>query len=427
MFNPFSNRRTRRAQGESSAAGETNLSASVVVLGAGFAGASVALELAALGHSVLLVDRNARPLARTHRRHVGKIELGFADALPVANAGSAHSVDAALAFGATMARWLDAPVTTSMPFQYWIRDNEDAIGAFVGRCESIDKLCIERLNSDPEASYLELRPERFWTPPCGIHDPVGGERYRIFETEERAIDTDILALRLADRIHDDPEIRFEGNVEVGSVERTDDGFRVVGERFGRVWSAEAAILVNATQHNRTALDQCLGIATEGTWLRRVQVRLIVRLPQSWVHMHSITLPTPPFGDVVVRGDGTAYVSWIPAEGTIDDTTIAEWTRSKPDVGTAFELSQRVLADYDTVLPGFAAAQTLQVDCTPKLIASKQDSQEENASLGYTDHEGYVTLDPGTLTTGTYRGVNLARAVAAKLAGIPPTNRQPPQA
>lgn len=384
----------------------------VVVLGAGFAGAAVALELASSGLTVALVDRDARPLNRAHRRHVGKIELGF-------NTHSAESfeniddtVEAALVFGDAMRKWLGQAPVTSLPFQYWIpASDESRVQQFTERCQRVADACTARFETTDADEYLGIRPGRLWQE-AGARDSDPQYAMRVFETEERAVDTDVLALQLADRINDDPAVRFEGNVEIRDIEATPSGYRVQGERFGNRWSIDCATLVNATQHNRAQLHAALGVDATEEWTQRLQVRLIVRLPEGWSHLQSVSLPIAPYGELVVRRDGTAYLSWHPEEGRFSSEEIDALTGAKSDSDLCKQIAAQVLTDYALHLPGIETSAVLQVDCTHRLVPG-DGSGTRPGQVGFQEHGAYYAVQPGTLTTGPYHGIQLARHIARK--------------
>jgi glycine/D-amino acid oxidase-like deaminating enzyme len=375
-----------------------------MVLGAGFAGAAVALEMAAAGMRVALIDRDVRPLNRAHRRHVGKIELGFADALTGAPSRLETQIDAAVCFGDAMQRWLGHAPQTSLPFQYWIPADDSNTDRFADHAAQLSSIFANRMESGNDTGYLGHRPERLWAHRDSEMSPAHAVSMRVVDTEERGVDTDVLALQLADRVNDDEGIRFEGNLEIVSIEEVPGGYRVRGERFGKAWSAEAPVVVNATQHNRTELNRCLGIVASEPFERRTQVRLIIRLPENLSNIGSISLPEAPLGDVVVRKDGTAYVSWFPSDANVP-------MGGKLDPETARELGARVLADYARMLPGIDASTVLQVDTAPLLVP--QRNSDQGMGRGFQEFGGYFTVDPGTLTTGPFHGIQLARHLIAR--------------
>jgi len=410
----FPSRTLRRSNPKGS--GTTNLAdeskpVDVVVLGAGFAGAAVALELASSGLTVALVDRDARPLNRAHRRHVGKIELGFNSQSAETFEEIENTVDAALVFGDAMRQWLGQAPVTSLPFQYWIpASDESQVQQFADRCQRVADACAARFANTEADEYLGIRPGQLWRE-TAPRDSNPHHTMRVFETEERAVDTDVLALQLADRINDDPAIRFEGNVEIRDIEATPAGYRVLGERFGNRWSIDCATLVNATQHNRAQLHRTLGVDPTEEWSQRLQVRLIVRLPEVFSHLQSVSMPIAPYGDLVVRRDGTAYLSWHPEEGRFSTDEIDALTRAKSDSDLCKQIAARVLGDYAFHLKGIEASAVLQVDCTHRLVPS--DSTSGISRNGFLEQGNFYAVQPGTLTTGPFHGIQLARHIIQK--------------
>lgn len=93
----------------------------VVVLGAGLAGASVALELAARDVPVVLIERDTLACNRASLRNEGKIHLGFIYAGDATLATASLQLQGALQFARLMRRWLGpaaGSLDRSTPFHY---------------------------------------------------------------------------------------------------------------------------------------------------------------------------------------------------------------------------------------------------------------------------------------------------------------------
>ena len=105
----------------------------IVVVGAGLAGLSVALELAARGSHVTLVDQDDHPMHRASRRNEGKIHLGFVYANESYPRTAQLMVQGALSFGPLLHRWVGPAVkrvlTPSRPFDGGARQ-----GSSCSRC-----------------------------------------------------------------------------------------------------------------------------------------------------------------------------------------------------------------------------------------------------------------------------------------------------
>ena len=93
----------------------------VAVLGAGFQGACVALELAKRGINVDLFDKGDRPITQAGWVNEGKIHLGFVYSNDPTMATAALMVRGALHFRKLLNRWIDfdpARANQSGPFLY---------------------------------------------------------------------------------------------------------------------------------------------------------------------------------------------------------------------------------------------------------------------------------------------------------------------
>ena len=134
----------------------------VVVLGAGLAGASVALELAARGLPVTLVERDARPFGRASLRNEGKIHLGLIYANDPSLATARLQLRGALRFGALLRRWLGpaaAALPLSTPFHYVVaRDSLLDADALEAHYDAVQRLYDEARAGDRALDYLGAAP-----------------------------------------------------------------------------------------------------------------------------------------------------------------------------------------------------------------------------------------------------------------------------
>ena len=118
----------------------------VAVLGAGFQGTCVALELATRGVAVDLYDRNDACITQAGRWNEGKIHLGFV----YANDGSLNTArlmaHGALAFDRAAARWLETSIGSigvSPPFDYVVhRDSLLDLEQLVATLHPCDRIRV---------------------------------------------------------------------------------------------------------------------------------------------------------------------------------------------------------------------------------------------------------------------------------------------
>jgi len=407
----------------------------VAIIGAGLAGVSVALELASNGIPVTLIDQDVRPVNRASRRNEGKVHLGFVYANEPDRETMRLMVDGAMAFGPLMRRWLGRCPEASTQFQYLVhRESVVTPDEFAAHCTAVEAYARGVLESRRDADYLGARPTAFWRPsPAEALETMGagGEITAAFLTEERAVDTDLLSFALAKRVLEDENIDFQGGAQVDRFEATSNGFAVHGTRGGDPWRLRADILVNCAWERRSALDATLGIPPPADILHRLKYRLIVRVPPAWRDAVSMTMVVGPYGDIVIRHDGTAFLSWYPVGRQGWSTDIEpprEWdapSSGRPDEATAHRVAEGILEALDRFYPGIGASEVLQIDAGPIVAIGRSDVGDKRSGLhhrcevGFREHGTYFTLDPGKLTTAPLFGARLAHRIDALAGGIRP--------
>ena len=130
----------------------------------------------------------------------------------------------------------------------------------------------------------------------------------------------------------------------------------------------------------------------------------------------------PYGDVVVRPNGTAYLSWYP-EGlqgwTHEVSPPEQWDAPcRGEVGEDYarQLAQRFLAAIDAWYPGMGEAIPILVDAGAIVAYGKTDVDDPSSALhdrtkvGIRSAGGYHSLDPGKLTTAPLFAINAADSV-----------------
>jgi len=138
----------------------------------------------------------------------------------------------------------------------------------------------------------------------------------------------------------------------------------------------------------------------------------------------VTMVLGPYGDVVVRDDGTAYFSWYPRglRGWTHDLAVpAEWDAAcRGDVGpdAATAQARDVLAAIDAWYPGVADSEPLLVDAGAIVSWGRTDVDDPASGLhdrtrvGVRSAERYHSVDPGKLTTAPLFGELAAQRVLA---------------
>ena len=411
------------------------LETGVLVLGAGLQGAGVALELAQRGFRVTLVEQDELAVNRASLRNEGKIHLGLIYANDRTRDTASLMLDGALRFRAILARWLGPEaewLAISTPFHYLVaRDSVLAPDALARHYGAVEARCRERLAEDPGLDYLGARPDSLFRP---LRDAELAARFDAarfsagFATSELAVDTGPLAASLRRALAGSPGIELRRSHAARAIEREPGGFRVEGEGPGGPWRIRARQLVNACWERRLPFDRQLGLAPPADLLHRLKFRVIARLPRELCGAPSVSMVLGRYGDVVVRPDGTAYLSWYPSglRGWSQDIEPPRaWDaacRGEADPALAREVAADILAAIDAWYPGIARSETLLVDAGAIVAIGRSDVDDaasglhDRTRIGVSSHGGYHSVDTGKLTTAPMFAVAAADRVEAFEAG-----------
>lgn len=408
----------------------------VVVLGAGLTGAGVALELADRGVAVTLIEQDPRAMNRASLRNEGKIHLGFIYANDPTRATAFLQLDGALRFRSIVSRWLggDDWLSRSTPFHYLVaRDSIVAPDALARHYHAIESQLRSALTGDPSLDYLGIRP-------TSLVQPLTSDQIGVyfqpdafiagFATEELAIDTARLAVAIRSAINSHPRITFLPGRTVRAVGAMDDGYRIGGDGPDGAWSIDAAQVVNATWERRVALDAQLGLPAPDGLLHRLKYRVIVRLPERLRGAPSVSMVLGRYGDLVVRPDGTAYLSWYPAGlrgWSHDSEPPADWDgpcRGEPPEEMRRTVRAGILAGMAAWFPGIADAEPLVIDAGAIVAVGHSDVDDRRSGLhdrtriGVWSQGGWHSVDPGKLTTAPRFAVEACDHVIARAGGPP---------
>ncbi|RZU02140.1 FAD-dependent oxidoreductase [Rivibacter subsaxonicus] len=405
----------------------------VTVLGAGLSGASVALELATQGVPVRLVERDTRPFSRASLRNEGKIHLGLIYANDPSLATARLQLDGALQFGALLRRWLGPVADTlrlSTPFHYLVaHDSLLDADRLEDHYAAVQALYDERRKRDPALDYLGTRPDRLARriDPARLAPHLRTAHFAAaFETAELAVDTAQLAELVRAAIAAHPLIELRSGHRVDSVSAHGAGFVVAGGGSAGPWSIEAEQVVNCLWEERLRIDRGLGLEPPPGWVHRLKYRVIARLPQRLRQGPSVTMVLGPYGDVVVRDDGSAYFSWYPlgCKGwTHEIAPPADWDTAcraalAPEAARA--IAAELLGAIDAWYPGAAESEPLLVDAGVIVGYGKTDVNDpasglhDRTRIGVNSHGRYHSLDPGKLTTAPMFGRQAAERVIRAL-------------
>jgi glycine/D-amino acid oxidase-like deaminating enzyme len=395
----------------------------VAVLGAGLQGCCIALELSRRGRQVVLIDQDAVPINRASRRNEGKIHLG----LLWANDGSFESarlqLEGALNFHRLLTRWIGSAALDlrhSTPFTYLVaRDSLIGPGDLSKHYARVEEHYRRRIAENGDLSYMGRRPRRLYRrlSPARLAAHFNIERVLCgFETVELSIDTEQLARAVRTVIAASPRIQFCAERRVREVQRISGGFQISGTSPGGNWSVTSERVVNATWESRIAIDRTVGISGAHGWVHRLKYRVIARLPRSLRTGPSATIVLGPYGDVVIRPDGTAYLSWYPLGmrgWTHDVQPPTSWDaacRGDVKIDDERDFIAGVLEALDAWYPGVAQAEPILTDAGVIVAHGTTDVGDVSSGLhnrttvGVTSIDGYHSVDPGKLTTAPLFGM-----------------------
>jgi glycine/D-amino acid oxidase-like deaminating enzyme len=403
----------------------------VLVLGAGLQGAGVALELAGRGVSVTLVEQDAIALNRASLRNEGKIHVGFIYANDRSRDTAFLQLEGALTFRAIVEGWLGGGgvwLARSTPFHYLVaRDSVLSPEALAEHYRAVEDRCRERLAEDASLDYLGARPESLFRPlrDGELEAHFDGGRFQAgFATKELAIDTEVFAAAVRRALAAHPRVELRCGHAARSIEREPSGFRVEGDAPGGAWRVRARQVVNATWERRLTFDRQLGLAPPADLLHRLKYRVIARLPSRLRGAPSVSMVLGRYGDVVVRRDGTAYLSWYPAalRGWTNDLDPPRgWDapcRGEVDPALAREISAGVLSGIGDWYPGMSESEPIQVDAGAIVAIGRSDVDDARSALhdrtqiGASSADGYHSVNPGKLTTAPLFAVRVADRVEA---------------
>ncbi|MEO5988751.1 MAG: FAD-dependent oxidoreductase [Candidatus Eisenbacteria bacterium] len=391
--------------------------ADVLVLGAGLQGCGIALELAGRGVSTTLIEQDAMPLNRASLRNEGKIHLGIIYANDRTMATAQLQLEGALRFRSILTRWMQgdrAWLSLSTPFRYLVAEDSVLAPESLGRhYEAVSERCRVLLQEHPELDYLGERPTHLARPLSSERLATHFDPARFiagFQTVERAIDTGVMAAAMREAVLGRAAITFLPSHRVRAISEQDGHIRVEGDGAQGPWRVRARQVVNAMWEQRLRFDQQMGIPPSGDLLYRLKYRVIARLPDRLRGAPSVTMVLGPYGDVVVRPDGTAYLSWYPSGlrgWTHDIHPPSEWEaacRGEVHAPLAREIAHEVLRAIDAWYPGIGECEPLLVDAGAIVAIGRSDVDDAASALhdrshvGVTSQGGYHSVDPGKLTT-----------------------------
>ncbi len=366
-------------------------------------------------------------MQRASLRNEGKIHLGFVYANDSSERTPQLMLDASLAFGDLLERWIGHPLPwdqlRSSPFTYLVLD--DSIVAPDAIFDAYEHLEHAYDDCGP-ARYVGTAPRRLWTAMdvADLGDEFKDSRIAAAaRTAEVSLDPLLLQRELRDVLQSHPRITTRYGHTVHEAARAPHGFTVSGTRGdGQSWSARAPIVVNCLWDHRIGLDAQLGIQPSHGWVYRLKYRVIGESPVALADAPSVTMVLGPYGDMVVHPRRPTYLSWYPACLAGWDTSVSpppEWGPacaghdSRPQ---AQEIARATVAGVAEILPALADFRVHTVDAGVIVARGATDIDDPGselharADIGVHDHDGWFSIDTGKFTTAPRFADRLAAMV-----------------
>lgn len=401
----------------------------IIILGAGLQGSCIALELAKRGYRVQLLDQDSVPVNRASIRNEGKVHLGLVYMNDSSFLTPEMMLKTAVNFSKYLFRWI-GPVSSrlnvSTPFYYLVSKHSFlTLDQLEERYGQLQEIYDRQISDLPDTDYLGIQPAKL-AERCpdqelssyfNMNELQGG-----FKTPELSVDTEMLADCVRNAIRQHPNIEFFSGHKICELSRSANGFKVEGINKDGTWSMAADQVVNATWEGKYIFDRMLDVPVPTGILHRLKYRVIADIPPDMVHFPSVTMVIGRFGDVVIRPDATAYLSWYPeaCRGWSTDIHPPEsWadacrgTVSKED----FEMiSEKIISNIRQWYPAIKHCKPKIVDAGAIVAYGNTDVDDKNSRLhhravfGASSYDGYHTVYTGKLTSAPQNAMQTADCV-----------------
>ena len=399
----------------------------VAVLGAGFQGVCVTLELAKRGVEVDLFDKNELPITQAGRINEGKIHLGFTYANDPTMRTAQMMIRGSLTFRNTLNRWIDFDkemVRLSSPFLYAIHKDTlipvDQIRAYFQQVQSLILNTERREGSDYIGSPLDFVFDELESAEVAqLFDR--GSVTAAFTTIERSVDTGSIAERLRDAVAESANIRFLPRSLVKSVSFKDPDISVEISQEDEVFSKGYEHVVNALWDGRLAIDTSIGLPPKRRWLYRFKfgVRLnAVDWPQN---VPSTTIVLGPFGDIVRFPNGDMYLSWYPVclGGLSSDLSPPDWPM-EPDEPRSRVLFEQTLGALASICP--ALGQLEHTDIRDVKVRGGVIFAWGSSDIDDTSSALHSRFDIGLVSKAGYHSINTGKYTVAPMFALEVADR-----
>ena len=393
----------------------------VAVLGAGFQGTCIALELASRGVEVDLYDQDEQPITRSGFVNEGRIHLGFNYANDPSLRTASLMVKGALLFRRNLNRWIDFDAELENCSESVIfavhRDSLVSAERFRSYFGQVGKCVTEMLSSEGgdylggDGSFLfeELNSAEVEE----IFDP------RLVSAAFRALERAIPVISVAERLREavtTSAICFRPHSRVEGVGRKNGKFRVdIGGENGGA-SNNYDQVVNALWAGRLAVDADLGYPAERAWLHRFKYGVFIDPCDPAARPPSVAITCGPFGDIVRYADGSLYLSWYPAcLKAISAELHPPILPVVPDAPTSRRIFEDTWKELSTVCPALGPQPPFD-ECRMVvrggvIVAWGQSDIDE------ADSELHARGDVGTFSENGYHSVNTGKYTLAPMLAV----------
>ncbi|NND06401.1 MAG: FAD-binding oxidoreductase [Saprospiraceae bacterium] len=286
------------------------------VIGAGIQGCTVALELARLGYSVNLIEKELDIFSRASISQEGKVHTGMIYALDPSQKTPHRMIEDALYFAPILEKLteqtIDWSAMQSTAFHYLVdRDSLWSADKLEEKYMRFQDIFADVLKK-PSLHYLAERPEFYYQkiPMPAVFNP---ERFQeCFISCEKAIDPISIKEILKNNIISKSNIRLWLGHEVRECIRYDGGFKTCASRKDyQVVALSSDIVINATWERKQQIDRMLDVGDAHQWSVRLKLGFIGR-QTAGPPLPSFVIVHGPFGDFVrFPKSGYDYFSWYP--------------------------------------------------------------------------------------------------------------------
>jgi hypothetical protein len=395
----------------------TKFSVENLVIGSGLMGSGVALELAKRGKSSLLVDQDPEIMNRASLRNEGKIHLGLIYAADKSLRTGIDQLSGALSFFRILESWVGDKIDEieiSSPFIYLVAKDSLLKGEeLASYYRSLQEYFDDQFKKKNLNSYLGKKLDHLYKrlslqSANHLFETRGIES--VFQTSERAINTDYLKKVISAAIQSDPAIEWCGNTKVINIESHENSYLITC--FKKDTNEEIKIsakkVFNASWDQRLKLDSTLGIKPIDGWLHRLKYRVLVKTPRD-MNLQSATMVLGSYGDVVIR-DQSSYLSWYPVcmKGWSHDLSPPKiWEdvcKGSLTGQYANNLAQQTIKKIASWYPAISDVEILSVDAGVifahgQLDVNHIDSElHQRTTVGINRQNNFFSINSGKLTT-----------------------------